>query len=208
MARRLTPDGNGVLLVDDDVFLTRAWTRILELHGHRVFVTSTVADTEAHVAAWADHVCGYVLLDLKLPDGDGAELLPLFAALEPKPLVAVVSAHLDYERSLALHGQCTLCVPKPPDMEGVIQLIELLAKSRRGHPGHGYALQLFARKHALDAREAAVVAHLMSGPNIGPDEALGCKLTTVHALWDQVFEKTGYQSQLDVVRAVRRLAAD
>ena len=208
MARRRAPDGNGVLLVDDDVFLTRAWTRILELHGHRVFVTSTLAETETFLAAWADHVCGYVLLDLKLPDGDGAELLALFAALEPKPLVAVVSAHLDYERSLALHGQCAVCVPKPPSMEGVIQLTELLAKSRRGYPGQGYALQLFARKHALDAREAAVVAHLMSGPNIGPDEALGCRLTTVQALWDQVFEKTGYQSQLDVVRAVRRLAAD
>lgn len=208
MARQRTHGAGGVLLVDDDLGLTRAWRRILEPYGYRVWTTGSIAETETFVAAWADHAPAYVLLDLKLPDGDGGELLPAFAALEPKPLVAVVSACLDYERALKLHGSCALCLPKPSNMEGVLQLLEVLGKARRSKVGDGHALDLFARTHSLDAREAAVVAHLMSGPNIGPDEALGCKLSTVQQLWGRVFEKTGYRSQLDVIRAVRRLLVD
>ena len=204
----LPVDTNSLLLVDDNVFLTHAWTRILDTHGYRVSVARTVEEGLKYAIDWATRRCNFVLLDLKLPDGDGTELLPVFARLEPRPRVAVVTSHLTYERSLDLHGQCVVSVPKPQGMTAILQLMEVLQNTRSDEPKQNRALELFVEKYGLSARQAAVIGHSMLGPDLEPDRALGCKMTTIRSLWQRVFDKTGYRSQVEVIRAVLRLGID
>lgn len=60
-----------VLLVEDDAELSEALTELLAPHGYRVSTASTLAEGRAAASAMRPDVA---VVDLKLPDGSGAEL--------------------------------------------------------------------------------------------------------------------------------------
>lgn len=60
-----------VLVVEDDAATSRAMRLLLQHHGYDVQVCSTIAESMNYLGADPD----YVLLDLMLPDGDGARVL-------------------------------------------------------------------------------------------------------------------------------------
>lgn len=63
-----------LLIVDDDVNLAVLLAHLLRLDGHDVAVVAAAQPALAYVRA---HHVDLVVLDIRLPDGDGAELLPL-----------------------------------------------------------------------------------------------------------------------------------
>lgn len=66
------------LVVDDEDQLLRLITRLLERSGHRVLAAADAEEARRLFAAHAQEI-GLVLLDVVLPDGEGAEvLLPEF----------------------------------------------------------------------------------------------------------------------------------
>jgi DNA-binding NtrC family response regulator len=79
------------LVVDDEDQLLRLMTRIRERAGHRVFGATTGEDARRIFRAEAPEI---VLLDVSMPDGDGAEtLLPDFLA--ERPMLRVILASGD-----------------------------------------------------------------------------------------------------------------
>lgn len=82
----------GVLLIEDDAALRATLREALQLEGYRVWAAASLADARA---LWAhnhrDPGIALVLLDLGLPDGEGADFLPHLRG-PGGPAVIVLSA--------------------------------------------------------------------------------------------------------------------
>lgn len=81
-----------ILIIDDDVRIARMLGDVLEEHGYGV---ETAATAKEGLAKARDGRCQAVLLDLKLPDKNGRELLGDLLVLEPNLPVIIISAYGD-----------------------------------------------------------------------------------------------------------------
>lgn len=111
------------LVVDDEDQLLRLMTRVLERAGHRVHAAAT---GEAARRLFREHEPEIVLLDVTMPDGDGAErLLPEFLAERPELRVILTSGAALPESLEVLLGRVGgdfLCKPFPP--RSLLQLLD------------------------------------------------------------------------------------
>ncbi|MFO7651895.1 MAG: sigma-54 dependent transcriptional regulator [bacterium] len=78
-----------VLLVDDDPSVSRVVMMLLEEAGYRPTAAESVAQARA---ALSEHDFDIVVTDLKLPDGDGLEVLRDVRATRPETPVLVITA--------------------------------------------------------------------------------------------------------------------
>ena len=97
---------------------------LLERRAHEV----TVAPTGAEGVSLA-HASRYdlILLDLRLPDGDGCDFLPgLMASAHgtPTPVIAVSAHALAADRVRAMEMGCTAFIEKPIDVTTFADRIE------------------------------------------------------------------------------------
>src|SRR5687767_10896580 len=91
--------GRRVLLVDDDAVLLRAWSRTLAQHGMLVTAAMRIGEARDELVMFRRRGLHYALVDDRLPDGFGLDLVPALAELRPMPAFAVVSAHPSTERA-------------------------------------------------------------------------------------------------------------
>jgi DNA-binding response OmpR family regulator len=76
-----------VLVVEDDPATSQAMRLLLQHHGYDVQVCGTVAESMNYLGSNPD----FVLLDLMLPDGDGADVLEHIRENDLRPEVVVVT---------------------------------------------------------------------------------------------------------------------
>jgi two-component system KDP operon response regulator KdpE len=115
----------GVLLVEDDRELRATLRDALQVEGYRVVASASLADARAVIStALAEGGLDIVLLDLGLPDGDGASLLADLRRQHGTPVI-VISARPgeDHKVRLLDEGADDYLV-KP------FSLAELLARMR------------------------------------------------------------------------------
>ena len=106
-----------MLLVEDDPSSARALARLLGFKGYEVTSADTVAGGGAALAG-GPHI---LILDLMLPDGDGATLLRRVRAETPEVWVAVVTAVTDPARLRAVRGLNPDCLmSKPLDLPALL----------------------------------------------------------------------------------------
>jgi two-component system, OmpR family, KDP operon response regulator KdpE len=110
-----------VLVVDDEPQIRRALRTSLEAHGYEVM---TVGTGEEGVLGVAESAPDLVLLDLGLPDVDGAEVIERIRAFSEVPIIVVSVREGQQEKVAALDAGADDFVTKPFGME------ELLARSR------------------------------------------------------------------------------
>jgi DNA-binding response OmpR family regulator len=122
--------GRRVLLVDDDALLLRAWARTLAQHGMLVTAAMRIHEAREELVFLRKRGLHFALVDDRLPDGFGLDLVPALAELRPKPAFAVVSAHPSTERALRAWQSQTVIVPKPVSPTGLLQLMGFLAEHR------------------------------------------------------------------------------
>ncbi|MCC7282689.1 MAG: sigma-54-dependent Fis family transcriptional regulator [Acetobacteraceae bacterium] len=79
-----------ILLVEDTRCLAAVYRQYLRAEPWPLRHAETLAEAEASLA---DHPCDLVLLDLRLPDGDGLDLLRRLTAQAGAPAVVVITAH-------------------------------------------------------------------------------------------------------------------
>ena len=85
-----------LLIIDDD----RAIRRSLELHlAGRGFAVHQAGDLAAGEALWRELGPDAVILDLKLPDGEGLALLERMQAEPPLAPVIMITGHDDMEKA-------------------------------------------------------------------------------------------------------------
>jgi DNA-binding NtrC family response regulator len=112
------------VLVVDDENLIRVW---LESHlGDAGYQVTVAANAEAARAAFRDSPPDAAVLDLKLPDGTGMELLKEFLESDPDLTAIILSAHGDISTAVsALKLGAYHFLEKPPQLE---ELVNALAK--------------------------------------------------------------------------------
>ena len=113
---------NRVLLVDDQEELRQALKYLLEQGGYEVLEAANSASLKA---AFAGPVPDVVLLDLRLPDADGLDLLPNLKRQWPEAEAIVLTGHATYDAAVeaikrgAFHFQ-----QKPVDHKALLNLVE------------------------------------------------------------------------------------
>ncbi len=193
-----------VLVVNDDEEQVRHWSKTLAESWSLVSAPSLEyawRRTEAH--EWREAPCDYVVVDFDLPDGDGIDLLPRLASLEPRPPVAVISRHLGAARCLSLRGHCTIALTKPVDASVLRNLFEILEEARSGDS----TVTRFATHYRLSPRERSLLnLALQELTNEESAERLGCAYSTVRSYWSRIFHKVGCHCERDVIARVLRFA--
>lgn len=110
-----------ILIIDDEEDLCWLLSNILQSKGYRVSAANSISDGMARLREAPD----LLLLDLKLPDGDGMDMLPRISAIAPQTLVVIISAYGSEERKGTAKnaGVCGF-LDKPFTEEKILETIE------------------------------------------------------------------------------------
>jgi len=104
-----------ILLVDDEAAIRLGFGDYLSSSGHAVYGVRCLAEAREAILTMRFDV---VLLDLKLPDGNGAELIPAVRDAQPEAAIVVITGHRDTPLAEeATHLGVDRLLAKPVDME-------------------------------------------------------------------------------------------
>lgn len=129
-----------VLVVDDEVNLRFAIERGLRKAGHVADSASTIRQGIERLRAQAYDV---VVCDLRMPGGDGNQLVQWLGSFSPSTRIIVVSAFVTPEFRAQYEGaQGLRIVEKPVELNDLIGMIEGIGP-RRGFFGNSIEVELF-----------------------------------------------------------------
>ena len=113
-----------ILIVDDHEDTAELFGMALRERGHEVTVCSTVADA---INAYDDGCCEVVVCDLRLPDGDGWQLMQTLSKRHKMTGIALsgLGYAADIERSRAAGFAAHLT--KPVDLDTFVNTVESLS---------------------------------------------------------------------------------
>ncbi len=115
-ARRL------ILVVDDETDLARTCERLLRRRGHAVV---TVGSRAAGLAALADAAPALLVADVRLPDGDGLDVVRAATAMRPRvPAVVMTVRASETGRAAARAAGAVAYLPKPFTADGFAGLVD------------------------------------------------------------------------------------
>ncbi len=118
-----------VLIVDDQDSIRHFVSRALEDDGYQVRTTATVGEAREAVEARMPEI---VLLDLKLPDGTGLDLLREIKRAQPEVVVILMTAFGDVETAVeAMGGGAFWFVKKPFQNQELLALVGRGLESQR-----------------------------------------------------------------------------
>ena len=197
-----------VVVVDDHEVLADALTQVLDAEPDLrvVGAAHTLADARALLAGTEVDV---VLLDHRLPDGEGVAAIPELRALQPRAAIVILTAMTaDTVLITAIEngaagfiskthgvGEVTSAVRSAAQGESVVSpelLVRLLPRLRQeAEPDTGAE---------LTAREAEVLRHLAEGmSNAAIAEAMGVSVHTVRNHLANLSAELGAHSRLEVL---------
>ncbi len=118
-----------VLIIEDELVLSKNVRDKLRIHGHEAQTAHNCKDAQARCAGFLPDV---ILLDLRLPDGDGLELLPKLKIESPSSSVVVITAHGNERIAVdAMKAGATEYLTKPVDMEELLLVVERCVTQQR-----------------------------------------------------------------------------
>ncbi len=124
----MTEPKRTVLIVDDDRSILRVFRRVLEKAGYAV----ATAETGKEAIVQIKHCCfDAALIDVKLPDVEGIELLPVISGVSPTTVRIVFTGSPDLE-SINNDGKRLMddFLNKPVRPEVVLELLDRKIKRR------------------------------------------------------------------------------
>lgn len=111
-----------VLLVDDDTSLTDNLEDILQEEGYSLCTASTCAEACNVMLSCKPRAA---LLDIKLPDGSGTQLLSELKRLDPDCIFSIMTAYADLDSALAaLHQGAFHYIQKPVRPTELLALLD------------------------------------------------------------------------------------
>ncbi|HDR06361.1 MAG TPA: sigma-54-dependent Fis family transcriptional regulator, partial [Candidatus Coatesbacteria bacterium] len=118
-----------ILVVEDEANLRRALCRGVEERGHRAVQAGGLGEARRRLLGLSPDA---VLLDLKLPDGDGLELLGEITAARPGTPVVILTAYGDVDTAVrALKAGAEDFFEKPFELEALTLVLERLVEKKR-----------------------------------------------------------------------------
>jgi DNA-binding response OmpR family regulator len=213
-----------VLVIEDDVDVRDAIGRLLTATGHDVRLCATALDGLRELAARPPDI---VVLDLGLPDLDGAAVLSRIRATSQVPIVVATARETESEMIRLLRAGADDYVVKPYSAEQIeARIAAMLRRGRGGAPAGltvgGLALDPLARTAALDGMplqlsrlEFDLLAYLMERAgkvvtrrqlltDVWPDESRSMETVDVHVTWlrRKLGERAAQPRYLHTVRGV------
>lgn len=144
-----------VLVVDDEVNLRFAIERGLRKAGHHADSASTVRQAIDRLRTQPYDI---VITDLRMPGGDGIELVQYLGSYSPSTKVLIISGYITEAVRLEYGKQPTIrLLEKPVELSTLIALVEDLGP-RRGFYGNSIEVELFdyVQMVALSGRDKMV----------------------------------------------------
>ncbi|MCP3057232.1 sigma-54 dependent transcriptional regulator [Myxococcus sp. K38C18041901] len=148
-----------LLLVDDDRTFASLAATVLRHEGFRVTLAHSLHDARAALARQAPEV---VVLDRRLPDGDGIDFLPELRAQFPDTAVMMVTAHGDIASAVdAIKQGARDYLSKPVELDDLVLRARRAAQDLQLHERLRQAeSELGGRRRLLRPRAPAMVAAL------------------------------------------------
>ncbi|HEX5391284.1 MAG TPA: response regulator [Burkholderiaceae bacterium] len=142
-----------ILLIEDDRELRAALTEALTVEGHEVLASASLADARARLRhaqphAWPD----LVLLDLGLPDGDGAAFLAEIRRASNTPVIVISAREAEGQKIQLLDSGADDYLVKP---FGIGELLARMRVALRHRGQHNRPPVLQHRHGPLDIDLAA-----------------------------------------------------
>ena len=110
-----------ILVVDDEADLLATYDRLLRRQGYR---TITAGTRQAALAALEGEPLGLIISDLRLPDGDGLDVVRAARArLHPPPVIVVTGFPSEQSRRQALAAGATAYLAKPFSTSSLTSLV-------------------------------------------------------------------------------------
>jgi two-component system response regulator RegA len=107
-----------VLIVEDDERLRLRLAKALDLRGFDVRVAASAAEAEAALAVETPEC---VVLDLKMPDGTGLDLIPRFKQADPETRIVVLTGYGSIATAMeAVRRGATDYLTKPADADDIV----------------------------------------------------------------------------------------
>jgi len=211
--RTSQPLGHRVLVIEDERQSTQAIVALLDAAGFR---SVTVADTARSARARLDElVPDLVLLDLRLPDGNGVDLIPVIRAKAPRTriLVLTVVTTTNCILSALQAGADGYLYKDDLDIRLVHAMQDLL---KGGAPLSSGAARVVLDHLQLDApgiaaprltpKEKAVLELLAIGHGYGDiANDLGVELNTIRTHIRSLYTKLGVENRAEAINVGWRL---
>jgi DNA-binding NtrC family response regulator len=130
-----------ILIVDDDEVMRETLSDVLKRGEYEVYSVGSGGET---LSVIRKNIIDLVLLDMRLPDGDGLELLKKIKEFDTEILVIIMTAYSDIQTAVsAMKSGAYHYINKPFDLEELKLLIEkgletkgLINEVRRLHRQH------------------------------------------------------------------------
>jgi DNA-binding response OmpR family regulator len=111
-----------VLVVEDEADLVATYERLLRRHGYRVV---SARSREAGLAALREEAPHLLIADLRLPDGDGLDVVRAARALpSPTPVIVVSGFASNDSRNAALAAGASAVLAKPFSTDAFTKLVQ------------------------------------------------------------------------------------
>ncbi|MEO1292924.1 MAG: response regulator [Pseudomonadota bacterium] len=194
-----------VLIVEDDASVRLSLSVLLETWGYHVTAFGDVAGFRAY----GDVGCiDVMLLDIRLPDGDGIELVSALRGEGIATPIVVLTGHGDVVQAVrALKAGAQEFFEKPFEAETLTATIQRLAAEKRRAEVEGeHRADVF---DALSPREHEVMLHVVAGhPNKIIAHSLDLSPKTIELHRARVMEKTGARNLSHLVRLALKAGID
>ncbi len=113
---------NQILVVEDEPDMAVTYERVLRRAGHRVVTAVSCAEGIRLLESVRPRL---VISDLRLPDGDGLEIIRAARKLDPAPpVIAVTAFALRTTRQAALDSGAQAFLAKPFNMAKLLNLVD------------------------------------------------------------------------------------
>jgi FixJ family two-component response regulator len=199
-----------VIVIDDDPDILDAFSRLVELEGHRClsFCSARIFldSLRAIHASTGGPIC--VLCDVRMPDMDGLELQARLREAGGIPIILMSGSSGVHEAVNGFRAGAVDFLIKPIDAEHLIGAIDsALALSLERRLNERRRQEVAARLAVLSKREISVARLVGSGlTNLGIALELGISERTVKFHRQHIFEKLEISSTLDLVRLLEEHA--
>ena len=190
-----------VYIVDDDAGVRDSLEILLRLHG---YVTISFASGEAFLASLDEpRTSGVVLLDLRLPAMNGAQVQAELAARKLAWPVVILTAHGDVASARnALKAGASDFIEKPIQEPALLAALEHGMEQQRAAEADAVRKADFERRLArLTPREREVLAMIVEGRhNREVAQVLGISPRTVEVYKARVMDKLDVERLPDLIR--------
>lgn len=110
-----------ILIVDDEENIRKSLKSALDKRDHTVVTAADCNEARSFLPAGFD----LVILDVRLPDGDGVELLGEIRAANPRQQVVIISGHADIDIAVtAIHKGAYDFLEKPLSLDRILVTID------------------------------------------------------------------------------------